>query len=157
MKQFNSIADLNEAIAWLANSRHRTTGQWTTSQIFYHLAAAFEASIEGVPPGYPAIVRWMVRPFRGFVIGVRFPPWLPIPAAVAHKLRPPADANLADQFVRLQQAIRQFEAFEGEHPPHPVLGSLSRSEWVGFHLRHCQHHLGFIVSDEPRSGGVKHE
>ncbi|WP_186767633.1 DUF1569 domain-containing protein [Blastopirellula retiformator] len=45
-------------------------------------------------------------------------------------------------------AIEQFERHEGPHPPHPVLGYFSHDEWVGFHLRHSEHHLRFIREQE---------
>ncbi|MCA9135463.1 MAG: DUF1569 domain-containing protein, partial [Planctomycetales bacterium] len=44
--------------------------------------------------------------------------------------------------------IHRFEMHVDEHLPHPVLGTLTRSEWTGFHLRHCEHHLSFICIDE---------
>ena len=49
-------------------------GSWTLAQIYFHLAAAFEGSMEGLPPGYSRIARMIVRPMRSFVTNVRFPP-----------------------------------------------------------------------------------
>jgi len=140
----NNFDSLRENLVRVHSNRIGTTGKWSAGQIYYHLAAAFEASVDGLPPGYPRVVRLAIRPFRWVVTQIKFPPWLPIPSAIRHKLEPPADVGSSNQYERLLLAIDRFESHEGEYPPHPVLGSLSRQEWVGFHLRHCQHHLAFI-------------
>jgi hypothetical protein len=144
MERFNTLEDLRNAIARIERTQHRTRRSWTIAQIYFHLAAALEASVDGLPPGYSQIVRFVVRPFRSFVTRVRFPPCLPIPKAIAFKLSPPQDADQSEQYQRLVNAIDRFSNFEGTLSPHPVLGPLNRDEWIGFHLRHAQHHLSFI-------------
>ena len=131
------------------NAERLVTGQ--IGQIYFHLAAAFESSVDGVPPGYPLAVRIAVRPFRWIVTRFKFPPRMPIPSAIRYKLEPPVDVNDSEQYKRLLLAIEQFVSHEGELPPHPVLGSLSRQEWIGFHLRHCQHHLAFVDRSVPKA------
>ena len=140
-----SLAELKAHLQRIEEFNHRVMGQWTAAQNLYHLAAAFEASIEGLPVGYPGPVRLAVRPLRWMITRFRFPPGLPIPQAIRFRLEPPPDADFEEQKVRLLTSIDRFEGFTGQHPPHPVLGPLSREEWVGFHLRHCQHHLAFIA------------
>ncbi len=157
MVRFRNTNDLKEYLARIVESEHKNLGKWTTAQIFYHLAAAFEASVDAAPlaPGFPRIVRWIVRPCRRFVTHVRFPLWLPIPASIRFKLEPSPNAEFAEQYSRLLDAIVQFEMHTGAMPPHPVLGKLTPTEWLGFHLRHCEHHLSFIeladVAKAPRS------
>jgi hypothetical protein len=129
------------------NANHRTTGAWSAAQNFYHLASAFEGSMDRLPHGYPFVVRLIVRPIRWIVTGHRFPPWLPIPSAIRHKLEPPRDLEFVAQKERLLRMIDAFRDFSADHPPHPVLGRLSRDEWIGFHLRHCEHHLSFVQID----------
>ena len=140
----NTLESLREEIARINRTGNGTTGNWSIGQIFFHLAAAFEGSVEGLPPGYHAIIRMLVRPIRWVVTRVKFPQRIPIPSAIRHKLEPPVDADASEQYKRLLQAIDQFTNHEGEYPSHPVLGSLTRDEWIGFHLRHCRHHLNFI-------------
>ena len=144
MERFNTLDDLRNAIERIECSQHRTRGNWTVAQIYFHLAAAFEASVDGLPPGYPRFVRFVVRPLRSFVTRIRFPPCLPIPKAIASKLSPPQDADQPEQYQRILNAIDRFSNYEGTLSPHPVLGPLNRDEWIGFHLRHAQHHLAFI-------------
>jgi hypothetical protein len=143
-ERFNTLDELRSLIERLGCSNCRTRGNWTVAQIYFHLAAALEASIDGLPPGYSRVVRIMVRPLRSFVTKICFPPWLPIPKAIAHKLAPPHDADCGEQKLRLLRAIDRFQSHKGTLAPHPVLGPLSRSEWIGFHLRHANHHMAFI-------------
>jgi len=94
---------------------HTTSGNWTAAQIFYHLAGAVEGSMEGLPSGYPMIVRGLLRPFRNIVFSYRFPPLVPIPSAIKFKLEPPADAAFEIQKSRLLDAVIRFNNHrEGE-------------------------------------------
>lgn len=145
----NNLPDLIKQINEIASYPNRTKGRWTDAQIFYHLAAAFEASIDSLAKSrYPRAVRWMMRPFRWVVISKYLPPRIPIPAK---ELEPPADAVLAEQHPRLIAAIERYEQYDGPLQDHPVLGRLIREEWTEFHLRHCCHHLNFIVIDKAES------
>ena len=142
--KFKTLADVEGTVQHVESDNHRVLGKWTAAQNFYHLAAAFEASIEGLPVGFPIVARKVIRPMRWFITRVRFPPAIPIPESIRFRLEPPADADFETQKLRLLESIEQFKAFDGQHPMHPVLGPLTRDEWIGFHLRHCQHHLSFI-------------
>lgn len=153
MLRFRDTHDVKICLTQIVSRDHENLGKWTTAQIFYHLAAAFEASIAAapLPPGFPRFVRWMVRPFCWYVTRVRFPKWLPIPAAIEFKLKPPEHVDLQEQFDRLTTAIDQFDQHQGPFPPHPVLGRLTAVQWTGFHLRHCEHHLSFVRIVEKQS------
>ena len=141
---FHTIEELQNFIEMIREDNHETLGTWSAAQNFAHLAGAFEGSMQQLPAGYPKIVRLIVRPFRAIITKYRFPPFLPIPAAIKHRLEPPEDVLFDEQKSRLLTSIREFSSKESEHPPHPVLGKLTREEWLGFHLRHSSHHLSFI-------------
>lgn len=145
--RFKNIDQLQEFLPRLIDTRHQNLGKWTTAQILFHLAAAFEGSIEGIGVGFPSWVRSLLRPFRWIVTRIKFPPWVPIPI---DKLFPPETAEFSEQYERLIKAIDRFVEYDEVHPDHPVLGKLTRSEWVGFHLRHCERHLSFIKMDDIR-------
>jgi hypothetical protein len=142
--QFRTIDELRSFIDRICQDNHVTCGRWSAAQNFYHLAGAFDGSLHELPAGYPRMVRLLVRPFRWIVTRYRFPPWLPIPASIRHRLEPPSDADFDEQKARLLAAVDAFQSHVGEHPSHPVLGKLTRDDWVGFHLRHCSHHLSFL-------------
>ena len=142
--QFSNLEQVREHIQQIQFGNHSPTKRWSAAQNFYHLAGAFEGSMQQLPVGYPFLVRLIVRPFRWIITKYRFPPWLPIPAAIGHKLNPPENLDFGQQKKRLLAAITSFQQFHLDHPSHPVLGRLTRNEWIGFHLRHCEHHLSFI-------------
>ena len=85
-EKHNTIDELRARITRLECRDHNVLGEWTVGQMYFHLAAAFEGSIEGLPAGYSLLTRIVLRPFRSFVTRVRFPPLLPIPRAIASKL-----------------------------------------------------------------------
>lgn len=143
-RKLQDLNELRSIIEQLREEQIETRGQWTAAQILYHLASAFEGSLNRLPVGYPLLVRRLVRPFRWMITKYRFPPWLPIPAAIKDRLDPPADVCFEEQQTRLLRAINLFTDHADDHPPHPVLGELNRSEWIGFHLSHSSHHLSFI-------------
>lgn len=142
--RFHTIEELQAFVELIRDDNHETLGRWTAAQNFAHLAGAFEGSLQQLPAGYPKVVRLVVRPFRWIVTKYSFPPWLPIPAAIKYRLEPPEDASFDEQKSRLLDSVFAFHKHESEHPPHPVLGKLTREEWTGFHLRHSSHHLSFI-------------
>lgn len=149
-RRFGSLDDVRGRIKAISQAEsRRTRKRWTIGQIYYHLAAAFEGSVRELPAGYSRTARLLARPFRFLLIRGWFPQGLPIPKAIADKLAPPPDADEQEQQTRLLAAIDAFEQHAGPLPPHPVLGPLSRDEWVGFHLRHCQLHLDQIVWSGP--------
>ncbi|MEM8734573.1 MAG: DUF1569 domain-containing protein [Planctomycetota bacterium] len=147
--RFATLEELFCYVEAITLDSHDPKKSWSVAQNLFHLAGAFEGSMTGMSPGYPAIIRFFIRPMRWIVTRYRFPPMLPIPSSAKQELTPPADANFEEQKIRLLGAIRQFEQFAEEHPAHPVLGQLTRAEWIGFHLRHCEHHLAFL---ETRTG-----
>ncbi len=142
--RFKTYEQLVSHIESISSDNHTVLGNWTAGQNFYHLASAFQGSIDGLPDAFSPLVRAILHPGRKLVTHFRFPPWLPIPKSIRHKLSPPTDACFEIQKKRLLAEIRRFLEFQDEYPPHPVLGKLTRNEWYGFHLRHCEHHLAFI-------------
>ena len=146
--KFSSLDHLRARVQRIKPDNHHVSGNWTAAQNLYHLAGAFEGSVTaGLPAGYSKAVRFILRPFRSVVTSYRFPPWIPIPAAIKDKLEPPRNVDFLEQKSRLLNAIDAFEEHDGNWPPHPVLGRLTQSEWTGFHLRHSEHHLSFVELD----------
>lgn len=142
--RFSNLDDVYDYIEQIEIENHTPTKNWTAAQNFFHLASALEGSMNQLPSGYPWLIRLAARSFRWIVTRYRFPPWLPIPAAIKDKLTPPKTAEFVEQKHRLLKTITRFSEFTNGYASHPVLGDLDPDEWVGFHLRHCEHHLSFI-------------
>lgn len=147
--RFNSLAALTRHIERMADAAAAgdakaiaSTGHWSVAQNLYHLAGAFEASVEPPPAGAqrpPSRLRtW---PLRLFAPRGRFPRNLSIPSEVRDRLSPPHDARFDVHLQRLLRAIESFGRATGRPPLHPVLGVLMREVWARFHLRHSELHL----------------
>jgi len=67
--RFSSLDDLRDYIQLIKPQNHSTTKNWTAAQNFFHLASAFEGSMDPLPKGYPFVVRVLIRPFRWIVTG----------------------------------------------------------------------------------------
>jgi Protein of unknown function (DUF1569) len=126
-------------------SGHTLGGRWSLGQILHHLASAIRLTIRSDEPSTPAPLDadrsrvFEVRRRRFFGQG-RFPEGGEIPHP---SLVPPQGADEQVEAESLRFAIREFEAFEGPFPAHPVLGPLSKAEWDHFHRIHSAHHLSF--------------
>ena len=121
-------------------------GEWSLGQILHHLAASIRLSMAPGPQpttleGEPEQERvFQVRRRKFFKLG-RFPEGAQIPHP---SLSPPTDADERASAESLRSALSWFETHEGPMVAHPLLGRLSKAEWVEFHRIHCIHHLGFV-------------
>lgn len=143
--RFETLDDLRAELDRLGAATVEPVGGWTAGQNYWHLAAAFDASMRGLdaPASIPRPVRWLARRGRALVLRRGwFPPRLPVPVAA---LVPPEDADETKSLRLLRRAIDTFERTDGPPSRHPVLGPLTRDEWMAFHLRHCELHLKHLV------------
>ncbi len=134
---------VNDAEALLANGYERC-GKWGLGQVCDHLARTIGKSLDGFPEKKPWPFRMLARfvALQGILkhqqLKRRFPtaPYLM-----------PADAD-DDRLgmEKLRAAIGRLKAHSGELQFHPVFGRLTPSQWIDFHLWHCEHHLSFLVS-----------
>jgi hypothetical protein len=121
-------------------------GGWQVGQIFYHLAASFEASCTPSPSSGSQWARLRKLPLRLYVRCFGLPRGASIPAEVRARVEPLPEVDEAEQLARLRRAIDAFEAKRDAFPAHPLFGPLSRAGWRRFHLRHCELHLGHILT-----------
>jgi Protein of unknown function (DUF1569) len=126
---------------------HTTVGRWTLGQICNHVAAALRLTLEAPPtPAEPTREQRVAR--RLFFRSGRFPEGMEAPIPV---LQPQLGLDAATEAEALRVAIGRFASASGPFPAHPVLGPLTKEEWIRFHCLHCAHHLGFAVPDEART------
>ena len=143
--RFRDLSDLRAHLDELAGQTLTTTGGWQAGQIFYHLAAVFEASSLPSRSGGRWPMRLTKLPQRLLVQHVGFPSGVQIPASVKDRLEPPEHVDEVEQMARLHRAIDVFEAKQEAFPGHPFFGPFNRREWRRFHLRHCELHLDHIA------------
>lgn len=139
------LRDIDSLEAARGAGRLRTAGNWTPAQIYNHLAAFMEYSLDGYPPGFrapPAPVRFVLGFFKKKYCFRAMPAglWIPgQPRGTIGQDDGPPDAA-AD---RLRRAIQRLEATAPTRPSH-LFGRMTHEEWKGLNLRHCELHLSFL-------------
>jgi hypothetical protein len=150
MLRFESVgevmAEVDRLVAAERAGRLRRLGNWTLGQTLGHLAAWAGYSYTGTPLRVPFYIRWFLRLKRRKVLYGRMRAGVKIPGVPG--------GTLATEAVPLEEARgrmrRAMERLASEPPtaPSPILGPLRHEEWVAFHLRHAELHLGFLIPEE---------
>ena len=146
-----TFASLDEVVAdaekLLAGAYDRA-GNWDLAQVAGHLANWLSYPVEGFPR-VPLLLRpvaWLVRTTagnrmrdnilaNGFTPGTRT-----VPETV-----PPAGGDPAEAVAKLKRAAEQLKAHAGPIVPSPLFGPMDKDTAVRLQLRHCEHHLSFLV------------
>ncbi|WP_165253540.1 DUF1569 domain-containing protein [Paludisphaera soli] len=121
---------------------HVTVGSWTLAQICDHLTRSINLSLD-LPAATEPPTREQAVYRRFFFRSRAFPEG----QGLAHPSQEPdAGLDLGMAVEALRAAVDRLAAHDGPFAAHPVLGPMSRDEWLLFHARHAAHHLGFAVS-----------
>src|SRR5262245_49705201 len=126
-------------------------GNWDLAQVCSHLAEWLRFPIDGFPK-VPLVLRpvfWLMRTTvgkkmrakvlaEGFDAGGRT-----MPQTV---FTPGGNANAA--VAKLKEVAERFKAYAGPIHPSPLFGAMTKDEALQLQLKHCEHHLSFLV---PRS------
>ena len=152
---FHSLDDVLADAEHLAAGQTQQLGNWTLGQIFTHLAAVYEKSIDGTVyrPGWfvkvvggalarmvgPLFKRWALR--KGVPAGIR-------PPAFFFKEVAPGDKVTTEEgLIALRRAISRLKS-ESKRDYEQVFGLFTREEWDQVHVRHAELHLSFSVPVE---------
>jgi hypothetical protein len=122
----------------------RATGNWTLGQALAHLATWVNMPFDGYPrmqpPAWwmrllrPVITWWLVH--KGFPAGVRI-------AGAPGGTFGIEPCEVDDGLNRLRAAFRRL-VDAAPMRTSPVFGTMTREEWIKFHLRHAELHLSFF-------------
>jgi hypothetical protein len=146
-----TFATLDEVVADAENllaKGYDRAGNWDLAQVCSHLAEWMRFPLEGFPK-IPLLLRpmfWLLRTTigkkvrikvltEGFSAGGRT-----MPQTV---FQPGADAPAA--IAKLKEVAERFQAHTGPVHPSPLFGAMTRDEALQLQLRHCAHHLSFLV------------
>jgi hypothetical protein len=137
---FQTLDEVLADAEQIAGKSPRALGQWSSGQIFMHLARGLDMAIDGVPP-VPWYVRFVGRTFlkRRFLTQPMQPGWK-LPAGSLQ----PGETTTEAGLNALRGATRRMK-LSPERKPHPVFGELSGDQWVALHCRHAELHLSFLV------------
>ena len=146
-----SFASLDEVVADAENLLARgydRAGNWTLAQVSGHLAEWMRFPLDG-PPRIPLLVRpvvWLMRVtvggrMRRAILERGFTPGKP----TFRETVPPVESEDAAGVARLREVVGRWKTHTGELFPSPLFGRMDRETWVRLQLRHCEHHLSFLV------------
>jgi hypothetical protein len=124
---------------------HVTVGHWTLGGICDHLATTINLSMDSAPDDTPATREQVIYRRRFFRSSV-FPEGQTPPLAIQ---QPAPDADLITAVESLRGTVARLRTHIRPFAAHPVLGPLTRDEWLVFHTRHAVHHLSFAVPHRP--------
>jgi hypothetical protein len=145
--RFESLAELGAEIDRIVQAeqagRLRRAGNWTTGQIFGHLAAWINYAYEGYPLKVPFFIRWILR-FKvrqylrdGMPAGRR----IPNVAAGTYGVKP---LGTREGEEKLRAALARLACDEPPRFDSPAFGRLSNDDRIALNLRHAELHLGFL-------------
>lgn len=139
--RYESLDELFADAERLAGGDVQTLGNWSSGQVYEHLARSLDASIDGFDFSMPAPVRWMMSLLmkRKFLKKE-----LPAGFKSTDKFIPD-ETTSSDGLAALQKAIARQKQ-ESARVPHPAFGNLSRDQWNDFHLRHAEMHMSFLAN-----------
>lgn len=138
-------ADVERVVAAERNGKLRRTGNWTTGQIFGHLAAFIDYAYDGYPPKLskaPWLIRFILRFFKKQFLRGPLPAGRNIPG-IPEGTTGAEPRTLEDGHTRL---IRAWDRLEKKAPqtPNVIFGPMTHAEWIALHLRHAELHLSFL-------------
>lgn len=152
--RFESMAQLEAEIEWLATVEVTCLGNWSLGQIFSHLARVMLVAVGETKIQPPLISRLI-----GFVFRPLLKKWLletGMPAGISHKGIPvvgrsqEASSQVADASITTEEGLTELRNAIDRYKsavdlcPHPLFGS-SREDWDRFNFRHAELHLSFVV------------
>ncbi len=140
--RFKNFEEVRAELARLEQGPVETMGVWSYSQILDHCAASLENSMKGLEREMSWWQKYVKGPFaarvtasRGYIsAGIKGNP------QTALAIRVEGDEKAA--MVKLRQALKDFEKFEGKLSLHPRLGKLNKKMWYHFHAMHIANHIG---------------
>lgn len=131
---------LKDAERIAADPDTKTLGNWSTGQIFQHLAGAIESSIDGSGFKLP----WPMRVIFTLLMKKKYLQGaLPAGFKAPSKFQP-AHIPTDQAVVNLRKAVDRMNS-ETTRVMHPAFGNITHEEWDQFNLRHCELHMSFTV------------
>jgi hypothetical protein len=119
-------------------------GNWSLQQMLAHLTAAIDNAYDPLPlhpPPWPMQI--LGRMLKGIILNASLIPGV---KGVRTDGKPfwIETRDLDDAADRYRAALARLDR-EAPHGRHPFFGPLSHRQWIKFHLRHAELHLGFLT------------
>lgn len=147
--RFQSLDDIIADAENLHTRGYEKIGNWDLAQVCNHCACWVKYPMDGFPKPplmvklvFAIIKRTMLPKVKRQMKDERtFPPGLK--TAPMTIFQPGQDDAAA--VANLKRELERMKTFTGPMQPSPLMGLLSKEEWVDSHLVHIGHHLSFLV------------
>ncbi|MGE4002710.1 MAG: DUF1569 domain-containing protein, partial [Planctomycetaceae bacterium] len=113
-------------------------------QIFKHLAASFEGSIDGIPFQAPFILRMISPLLKKRFLTQPVPAGFQISPSARAAMEPDPTVSTAEALDALRYAVSRCQT-ETKRAPHPLFGRFPKDDWDKFNFRHAELHMSFVV------------
>jgi hypothetical protein len=141
-----SIAHTIQFLKGLNSSELQSTGDWSVSEIFIHLAQSIEYSMSGYPSHKSDTFKNTAGTLAFKVFSQR--------GEMTHSLNEeiPGAPKLNESDIetaknRLLESLTTFQEFQNDLQPHFAYGQLSKQEYSWAHVMHIQNHFQEIIID----------
>jgi hypothetical protein len=134
------VADAEKLVS---SSDTRMLGNWPLGRLLTHLSHAIDTSIDGTTTRAPWIVRVIGPFFKGRILRNGLAAGTQLPKQAEVSLYPAVDSP-QEALEKLRAAVGRLHN-EKMAARHPVFGKITPEEWLQFHLRHAELHLGFAL------------
>lgn len=146
-----TFATLDDAVRdaeTLLAKGYERAGNWDLAQVCLHLAEWLRFPVEGFPK-MPLLLRpvgWLVRTLVGKAMRAKV---LANGFSAGGQTMPqtvfPSGGDDAAAVAKLKEAAEQLKAHAGPIHPSPLFGKMTKDEAVRLQLKHCEHHLSFLI------------
>ncbi|MEM1355135.1 MAG: DUF1569 domain-containing protein [Planctomycetota bacterium] len=123
-----------------------TRGNWTPAQTIWHVARFVQFSVEGYPFSVSPLFKILGRLMKKSMTTKRMKPGVNLPTKVAAAVVPDPETSMGDAIDLMEHWIGEARS-RGFLPTNPMLGPMTRGQWVGLHCRHAEMHFGLIELD----------
>jgi len=136
----------------LAETRTRTSGNFSHGQIIDHLARTLQiVTGDRQGPAVPSLLRAVLRLVRKRAIHRPMKPGTRLPQKAQPLLWSDEDVPLQQAMTSLRDSMQRFQQCD-RFPPHLLFGELSDEQHRQLQCRHFELHLGFIHDSRPPAG-----
>jgi hypothetical protein len=146
--KFSSLAEVVVDAEGLLAKGYDRAGNWDLAQVCSHLAEWMRFPIEGFPR-IPLVFRpmvWLMRVTTGkWMRNKVLTEGFPVGGRTLPQTVTAPDGDAAAAVAKLRDVAGRFAAHTGEIHPSPLFGPMTKDEALALQLRHCEHHLSFLV------------
>ncbi|WP_432798178.1 DUF1569 domain-containing protein [Poriferisphaera sp. WC338] len=140
--RFNSLDEILAYAEQCAGSRVEALKDWSLAQNIKHLAITIRMSAKGPALKAPFLIRKLAKLRKNKMFKDGIPSGFTIPGKFTDFI-PDPNISTEQALDDLRNAIDTFNR-ANTYFPHPIFEKFTRQEWITFHCRHGELHLGNV-------------